>query len=82
MTSRVLLVVAIFTLTLIVLQKRGWINLFNKEKPSMGNVLGVFDEIFSPSKHQAIIELKDQKERKIETEISDPNKIHIELKSR
>ncbi len=65
---------------LVIAQKRNWINLFNKNKPSMGNVLGVFDEMFNPSRHQATIQMQEKKELKVEAGNTDLNKIHIELK--
>ncbi len=46
----------------------------------MGNVLGVFDEMFNPSRHQATIQMQEKKELKVEAGNTDLNKIHIELK--
>ena len=74
-----LLVIFVF---LAIAQKRNWINLFNKNKPSMGNVLGVFDEMFNPGRHQARIEMQEKKEIKVEVGNTDLNKIHIELKQK
>lgn len=74
-----LLVIFVF---LAIAQKRNWINLFNKNKPSMGNVLGVFDEMFNPGRHQATIEMQEKKEIKVEVGNTDLNKIHIELKQK
>jgi hypothetical protein len=63
-------------------QKRGWVNFKNKERPSMGNILGTFDELFSPSKHQAQILLEEKKEQRVEVSSSDDNHIHIDLRNR
>jgi hypothetical protein len=60
-------------------QNKKWINLANKNKPSTGSVLGIFDELFSPSKHQANIILQEQKELRVDASSSDPNIIEIEL---
>ena len=60
-------------------QKRGWVNFKNKERPPMGNILGSFDEIFSPSRHQSQQLLKEQKELKVEISSSDDTHIHIDL---
>ena len=48
----------------------------------MGNVLGVFDEMFNPGRHQSTIEMQKTKERKVEIGNTDLNKIHIELKQK
>lgn len=45
----------------------------------MGNPLGVFDEIFNPTKHQSSVELSEQKELKVQASNADPNRIHIDL---
>jgi hypothetical protein len=60
-------------------QNKKWINLANKNKPSTGSVLGIFDELFSPSKHQANIILQEQKELRVDASSSNPNIIEIEL---
>ena len=74
----VFLLVALVTF-LAYAQNKKWINLANKNKPSTGSVLGIFDELFSPSKHQANIILQEQKEKRIDISNSDPNVIEIEL---
>ena len=74
--------VAFASLLILIAQRRGWINLTNKERPSMGNILGTFDELFSPARHNATIELKEQKERRFEVPNTDSNKIHIELNNK
>lgn len=82
MNSKFLVVVLGIIVFLAFAQKRGWVNLTNKNRPTMGNPLGVFDEIFSPAKHQATIELKELKELKVEIPNTDTNTIHIDLDKR
>jgi hypothetical protein len=79
---KLIALLSIISIFLAIAQKRSWINLFNKNKPSMGSVMGVFDEMFNPSRHQAIIQLQEKKELKVEAGNTDLNTIHIELKQK
>ena len=82
MTSK-FIIAAFFIITFLMFaQNRGWVNFKNKERPSMGNILGTFDELFSPSKHQAQILLEEKRERRVDVRISDDNHIHIDLRNK
>jgi len=78
-TRFLLILLGFFILFLAFAQNKKWINLANKNKPSTGSVLGIFDELFSPSRHQANVQIQEQKELKVEVSNSDPNVIHIEI---
>lgn len=82
MTLKFVIAVFLVFTFLMVAQNRGWVNFKNKERPSMGNILGTFDELFSPSKHQAQILLEEKKEQRIEVSSSDENHIHIDLRNK
>ncbi len=57
----VLLVVVGLILVFIVAQHFDWIDLSNKRKPSGGSgVMGIGDEVFHPTRHEAQIELDRQ----------------------
>jgi hypothetical protein len=45
----------------------------------MPGTLGIFDEIFSPSRHHAIVQIKEQRELRAEVFNEDSNVIRIEL---
>lgn len=79
MSNKILAFLLTVSAVLFYFQKRGWINLNNQNRPSMGNPLGVFDEIFNSTKHQSTLEIKEQKERKIDFKTDDQNHIHIDL---
>lgn len=79
MSKYVLILLIALVIFLAYAQNKKWINLANKNKPSTGSVLGIFDELFSPSKHQANIILQEQKELRVDASSSDPNIIEIEL---
>ncbi len=79
MSKYILILLIALVIFLAYAQNKKWINLANKNKPSTGSVLGIFDELFSPSKHQANIILQEQKELRVDASSSDPNIIEIEL---
>lgn len=79
MSKYILILLIALVIFLAYAQNKKWINLANKNKPSTGSVLGIFDELFSPSKHQANIILQEQKELRVDALSSDPNIIEIEL---
>lgn len=79
MSKYVLILLIALVIFLAYAQNKKWINLANKNKPSTGSVLGIFDELFSPSKHQANIILQEQKELRVDASSSNPNIIEIEL---
>ena len=47
---------------LFIAQRRGWIDLSNKAKSSgtVGGVMGMGDEVFNPTRHEAQVELDRQ----------------------
>lgn len=79
MSKYILILLIALVIFLAYAQNKKWINLANKNKPSTGSVLGIFDELFSPSKHQANIILQEQKELRVDASSSNPNIIEIEL---
>lgn len=61
-------------------QKRGWIDLLSNKKPSGNQVLGVFDEVFAPARHEAQLIQQERKEAPMRFNDSDePFKAEIEL---
>lgn len=79
MISRILIVTIFLIFVLSIAQRKNWIDLTNKDRPSMPGTLGIFDEIFSPSRHQAIVQIKEQRELRAEVFNEDSNVIRIEL---
>ena len=79
MSKYILILLIALVIFLAYAQNKKWINLANKNKSSTGSVLGIFDELFSPIKHQANIILQEQKELRVDASSSNPNIIEIEL---
>ncbi|GAB3605017.1 hypothetical protein GCM10027413_04260 [Conyzicola nivalis] len=58
----VLAIVALATVAIWIAQRFGWIDLSNKNQNSgpRGGVMGVGDEVFNPTRHEAQVELDRQ----------------------
>ena len=82
MTSKILIAAIFLIIFLSIAQRKNWIDLTSKDRPSMQGTIGIFDEIFSPGRHQAIVQIKEKRELRAEVFNEDSNVIHIDLEKR